>query len=1272
MNNELRFAREAGAELFTGSELLLKGALETEGGVHLYTGCPGLMVAGFFDAMRIVAPLLQEKGVSSRVAGNETLATGMLQGVQLAGGRGLMVVSADGLHRATDALRHLLQHPTTQESGGVIAMAEDTHASLSPATDATTTDASANDVRFLAEHLSLPLLEPCSPQEIKDYVNLAFKLGRAGQVNVGLLVQSKLALGGGSVECRPHHWPRIHAHQRRAMLQENHGEVSAGRGTGSHESSRAARWNALLHEARKLGINRIAHRPNKDEVVPLGLIASGMAYAFLSQALSDMGLTGKLPILKIGLPYPLDEQLVSEFAAHCEQIIVIEERRGFVERQVLEALRTQGADGTAAIPQIFGKRFPRQKPGIPERRLHPSMLIELLVPIVREHPTLPVELTNGRLTAELQRISRTTTSDSSNVAALPERSPSFCPGCPHRDSSSVLLELQRDLRDPLYMLKNHRAKPVELICHSDGGCSSLLALEPNHALVASSPGKGASGAVGGGTYGGASGGVYGGFSGGVSGGTESLVESRHLAFMGDGTFFHSGQAAISHSIKTGQDITYLILENKTAAFSGQHPHAGSETSITGQQGLAQDIERIVTAMIPRKLAKDVSVVRIDPSDRDRHRKLLEQTVLAPGVKVIIADKECGLTFHQRAAEEKKVTEFREGFLPRQSFMSVATEVCDHCHECTRLTGCSGLKIVPTDYGPKVQTDLENCVNDGACQRLQACPSFEQVTIIRRQAPRRGDDRFEPLPMPDVPRPIHAEQETWRCWIAGISGPGDDLTLRVLATAGRQMGYHVQFTLRRGAGIRGGSMVGQLLFARAGASPAANQSCATATIPHGKADLLLGLDLLEAARAVDPTQQARIASEDRTAAVLNTARHPTLRELLGHADEDVARLVRRVQERTQQESFAACDASDICRRLFDVPHHGELVLLGLAFQRGLIPVTPAAIESALREVGPSDAAARQRAFDLGRKIERDESLPIWESGVERETPRRAFRRKVGLLRSRFGWLRDAAGKRAGKDYRTVLKEVFRLARTKQWDDHLLRDVIIRTYDCHLWGGVEHARKYCDLLMRVGRGDEASLGHEVTRTLAWNLARVMCIKDEVFVAALLTSSDKYRRDRKRFNVNLAAGDRIIYRHHHRPEIDLWGWKIRFDWASRDWQLWLLARMRWLRTGLPSWHAEEQAFRDWYIQLLEQMLREGLPNEVERRRWLEILRLPEQVTGFRDVRHPRMEAARRTATELLGAEASRFVSQAVPSSLLAPMPGTDSAPRSISLPVAAPSRA
>ncbi len=82
-------------------------------------------------------------------------------------------------------------------------------------------------------------------------------------------------------------------------------------------------------------------------------------------------------------------------------------------------------------------------------------------------------------------------------------------------------------------------------------------------------------------------------------------------------------------------------------------------------------------------------------------------------------------------------------------------------------------------------------------------------------------------------------------------------------------------------------------------------------------------------------------------------------------------------------------------------------------------------------------------------------------------------------------------------------------------------------------IDYAERYCNTLVDVFNKDHAGYGYAITRAVVWNLAKVMLIKDEVYVAAMLTSPEKYRKDRRRYNVNPSRGDKITYRHHNRPE-------------------------------------------------------------------------------------------------------------------------------------------
>jgi indolepyruvate ferredoxin oxidoreductase len=1215
MSVDPRFLAEQGAHVFTGNELLVKGALETEGGVHLLTGYPGSPVAGFFDCLESIAPLLDEHGMVAKMANNEALSVAMVNGAQMAGCRAITAFKSVGLHVASDALALGVLAGTRETSGGLIICGDD------PWSDSTQVPA---DSRYLAEHVRMPMIEPCCPQEVKDWVDAAFKIGHAGRIFIGYSMLVATADGGGTVECRPNHYPTVNEKQKRTLSYvediepELDNSVLLPPRTWQREMTLESRHEAVKAEARKLGVNRILYRPHKGERVPLGFIAAGMGYAYLAHALAEMGLAGRLPILKLGMTYPVDDKLVREFAQHCEQIVVVEERRAFVERQVLEILNPLRQSGELQT-QVYGKEFPKPHKGFPSTRgLNPSLVIEHLVPLIRQHATLPVELTNGHLTDELNRIKATEKFE----IDLADRTPTFCPGCPHRDSSSVLLELRNDMLDPHYMLEHHKRKPVDLVTHGDTGCYTMLMFEPNKPLMHNYSGMGLGGATG--------------------SGVDPFIDNKQMVFMGDGTFFHSGQVAISHSIKSNQDITYVILDNKTTAMTGHQTHAGIEHDLMGRPNFAQDIERIVAAMIPKEMAKGVRVVRTDPEDRDRYRKLLEQTILADGVKVIIADKECGITYNRRVKSDERKTIADEGFLPKKTFMNVASEVCEFCLECTNQTGCPGLKIEDTDYGPKIQTDLSTCVNDGACQRIHACPSFEEVTILRKQAPRKVDEIIDLSNIPDPPRPIHADQDIWRAYLAGVGGMGIGLCTSILVQAGHEMGYHVQFLDKKGLAIRNGGVSSQIVYTRQharGSRPSLdgtgqNGSFTTPQAPYGKVDLLLGVDLLEAVRALDPNQPRRAASPERTTAIVNTCKTPTILSLMGRDDFDVASLETTLRKYTRGEGYFGFNVGDLCERVLDNKLYANIMMLGIAFQRGLLPMTPEALEKAIRIIVRRDTERNLRAFNIGRKIVVRPDLFVVEPTHQVESARKALRRKTNALRNWYG-----RGRRADtivRQFHVLMKQTWRAAGKANLDDALLRDVVIRGYDCAIWGGIDYAKRYCHRLVDVFAKDSAAFDYRITRSVVHNLAKVMLIKDEVYVSAMLTSQEKYKRDKRRYKVNDAAGDRIIYKHYNRPEFDILGYRVRFEMKTRDWQLRIMSRMRFLRKLMPKWHIREKSFRDWYESLVDQL---DFTSPRDYQRWLEILSVPDDVTGYREVRYPKMAAAQTHAEKLLAMDPESF---------------------------------
>src|SRR5213592_5072767 len=98
MATDSRFLVESGREIFTGNELLVKGALESDGGVHLMTGYPGSPVAGFFDCLGDIGELLKSKGVRAYQANNEALGVAAVNGSQMAPIKAIGAFKSVGAH----------------------------------------------------------------------------------------------------------------------------------------------------------------------------------------------------------------------------------------------------------------------------------------------------------------------------------------------------------------------------------------------------------------------------------------------------------------------------------------------------------------------------------------------------------------------------------------------------------------------------------------------------------------------------------------------------------------------------------------------------------------------------------------------------------------------------------------------------------------------------------------------------------------------------------------------------------------------------------------------------------------------------------------------------------------------------------------------------------------------------------------------------------------------------------------------------------------------
>ena len=1199
-----RFTQASGTHVYTGCELLVKGALES--GVSLLTGYPGSPIAEVFDILQRNAELLKTNGIVAQIANNEALSIARLNGSQMADVRAIAFMKSVGFHVASDALAISNLAGTT--GGAVVVVGDDTwsHSTQVPA-----------DSRFLARHVQTPLIEPGTFQDLKDWINAAFKISAAANLYVCYLTTENQASGGGNVELHPNIYPEISDLKqinldtqlidadKRVILPPHTAQIEV-------ETLRE-RMPTALETARDLGLNTIQFTGeiSGKKKHRLGFVSAGLAYSCLRHALGELRLDGEIPILKLGMTHPIDKDIIREFAAQVEEIYVVEEKRPLLENEI-KAFITNGyqSGDLKQYVNVWGKQFPEGMAGIPVTSgLDASILIQKLIPLLKHllgtedkstvnttsYHTPKIDLEHLVHEETLQK------QVSEQQIDIPQRTPTFCPGCPHRDSSSVFLEITEQFMDADYMKKHHDSGPVDLVFHGDIGCYSMLKYEPfprlMHNLSAMALG------------------------GGAGAGIDPFIKNKQVVFMGDSTFFHGGMAAISDSIKNNQDIAYIILDNQTTAMTGHQPTPADELDILGNPTFAQDIEQVAQGLTGNS---DIEIVRTNPEDRVNYKKYLEKTILKSGVKIVIADKECAITYHRRIRREEQKTVAKDGFLKYEKHINITAEVCEFCRECTTATGCPALKIVDTDYGEKIAIDQSNCVTDGACARIKyACPAFEEVIVTRKHPPQKqmiesgsrallSDESLPPPPLPTFER-------SWNMYAAGVGGMGIGTISKVLVVAGYLQGYDVTFCDRKGLAIRNGGVYTHIAYTQPGAH-------ASPMIPYGKADLLLGLDILEAVRGISAQSHFRIASPHRTAAVVNTAKTETITTLIGKDNFDPKTLEQALQTYTDADTYFGTDLFTVSEQLFGNKLYANMMLLGTAFQRQLIPVELEPLQLALKQMVPhADLDTNMKAFTVGRHLALEQAA----SPVDTDSERYPLTTYAEMLAAKQQILaKKRRGKRLAREYTTLVESTVETLNLDS--DSIHRRLALYIYDLVQFEDINYAQVYVEKIKQVHARDAEVHDYRATKATIRYLHKVMLIKDEVYVAHLLTSEEKLQRDKALYKVDTANGDRIKYVHLNRPHFTVMGLDFEGDIDTRNWQLHLMKRMKFLRRWLPEWHAKEKAFRDWYISRVINTFAPTDPETYEKH--LRALECVEEVRGYREIRYPKMETAKQKVEEWL----------------------------------------
>ncbi|WP_242524251.1 DUF6537 domain-containing protein [Methylacidiphilum caldifontis] len=1165
-----RFLKEEGLEVYTGNEAIVKGLLETHGGIHLITGYPGSPISGIFDTVESISGLLKEHGIQAILANNEALAAAMLNGSQMAGLRAVAAMKSVGFHVASDGLALGNLGGSHPEGGAIVIIGDD------PWNDSTQTPA---DSRFLCKHLHMPILEPSTIQEIKDWVNLGFILSRYSNLFIGYLVTTNQADGGGTVMVKKNHFPLNHslnAFSLDSSTIDFEKRVILPPRTSQREKDFLFRYQLLWSKAKELQLDKTYFA---DQNSKIGFVCSGLSFCYLAQALDYLGVYGKIPILKVGLTYPLNPQVIVQFAQTVDELYVIEERRAFLEESIVLILNQERVH-----KKIYGKRFPLGLGGIPSTGgLDPSLLVDILDPLLSK-----ISL-SGKSLCQFNRFSDDNPTPSFQ---LPLRTPTFCPGCPHRDSAALLLEIQKNFKDPHYMKIHHKTDPIDLVFHGDTGCYTMLMFEPYQSLMHNYSGMG--------------------LGGGTGLGIDPFIKNKQVVFMGDSTFFHSGLVAISNSVKNGQDITYIILDNRTTAMTGHQTTPGVDKDLLGDKTACQDINKIIAAITEKT---KLPVYRINPSQREQYKIILEQTILKEGVKIIIAEKECAIISQRRQTKKEREEIRQKGYISQKKYVFINPDVCEFCLECTMSTGCPGLTFIDTDFGKKMATDLSWCVADGACARVGACPAFAELTVFRSSP--RSHFKEEPIKI-DIPPQKDELKKPYRVLIAGVGGMGIASLTAVIVRAAHRDGFCVQFCDRNGLAIRNGSVVSQIVFYQ---KPNKEEDLPITPIGnYGEGDLILGLDPLETARIIDPGGRYKVGDPEKTALILNETLTQTVRSLIGKDTLNFSEIESKILSKIDQRRYLKFPFSQLSEEYFDNKLYSNLMAFGVAFQAGYLPFSLESIEWAIQETLGKKSPINIEAFSLGRALVVNHKENTFNNN-EKHTEQLLFANPWDSFIIHLQKSKKEEAQKLWKWHSEISS--FPL------DKSILEAFSLRLKNIYLYEDIEYAQLYYETLKTILTKDCLQLGFAATKAAIKNIYKIMAIKDEVEVARLLTDSQTLSQNLQLFHIQLDKGDRVEYKHWTKPEFVLGNFRIRFRLKSSPWMLKIMSKAKFLRRILPGWHKREKEFRDWFLYSCKQF---EYSNSREYQLWVEFFELPEAITGYREVRYPKMEKAKERALQIL----------------------------------------
>jgi len=970
---------------------------------------------------------------------------------------------------------------------------------------------------------SMPVLNPANIEEYLEFGLYGWALSRFSGNWVGFKAISETVEGGAVVELPTA--PRYAAPADYTYPPDGLHYRWPDFPSLKIEQRVAAKLDAVRAFARANSIDRfVVEAPH----ATLGIVSAGKAYLDLVEALQRMGLGPErleelgIRLYKPGLTWPLEPTRLERFSMGLHEVLVVEEKDPVIEQQIKNYLYNRPS---GQRPQVLGKTDLAGQPLLAAiGELRPSRIAPALIRWLAPH--LP-QLDLARWLPDF--CASAVKADPANAI----RTPYFCSGCPHNTSTKV---------------------PEGSTAIAGIGCHFMATwMERDTVQLTQMGGEGVTWVA-----------------------ASRFVDRPHVfQNLGDGTYYHSGFLALRQAVAARANITYKILYNDAVAMTGGQP-------VDGKLTVPQIVQQVLTegavrAVIVTDQPENYHDVKLPAGVTVHHRSELDmvqrQLREIQNVTVLVYDQTCAAEKRRR---RKKNTATHTEFPDPPRRVVINEEVCEGCGDCGVQSNCLSILPLETPLGRKRQIEQASCNKDYSCVE-GFCPSFVSVLggqLKKPVAAKLDVARIEAMLAAFPPPPPYdfSTAKPFEMLVAGVGGTGV-VTIGALIT----MAAHLEG--------KGASTLDFMGFAQKGGAVMSHVRVAAA--PHALHQVRIDLQQADAVLACDAVVAAMpdalaVMRHGHTQVIANEREIPTAKFTRNpDASNDMGGLFAQLRRAAGDGNVHAVDAQELATRLLGEPIAGNMLMLGYAWQKGLVPVSLAAL---LRAVELNNVAVpmNRLALLLGRLAAAD----------------------MTALEGLAG-----GGKVVQFAAPATLEELVaqRMPRLAQYQNDA------------------YAQRYLAAVRRVEERERAVDGPAsktpLTKAVARALFKLMAYKDEYEVARL--HADPAFRAKLD---NQFGGDYRLEFHlappllaRRKPGSDVPA-KMRVGpWILSAFRL--LAPLKVLRGTMLDpfgWTAErrhERAQRDVYFALLDELCASLTPEN--KATWLKLAQLPERIRGFGHVK-------------------------------------------------------